>query len=261
MKTKKCNKCSEEKELICFRVRKDSKDGFGNRCKICESEMNKFYRENNKEKIKIKNDRFLEKNKDYFKKRYEDNKETFLMYFKENYEKNKDVKLNYDKIYRSNNKEKIKEKQKKWYLENREKIILKQNDNYKNRLINDPLFKLRRAIKNNIYHAIKKSGLTKKSKTQEILGCKINCFKTYLESKFEPWMNWDNYGKYNGELNYGWDLDHITPISSAKTEEDVIRLNHYSNLRPLCSYTNRCVKKDNIITVNKVGNISALSIK
>ena len=34
-------------------------------------------------------------------------------------------------------------------------------------------------------------------------------------------MNWENYGLYNGELNYGWDIDHIIPISSAKTEEEV----------------------------------------
>ena len=68
--------------------------------------------------------------------------------------------------------------------------------------------------------------------------------KKYLESKFEPWMNWENYGLYNGELNYGWDIDHIIPISSTKTEEEVYRLNYYTNLQPLCSYTNRYIKKD-----------------
>jgi hypothetical protein len=52
------------------------------------------------------------------------------------------------------------------------------------------------------------------------------------------------YGKYNGELNYGWDIDHIIPLAPAETEEDVIRLNHYTNLQPLCSYTNRYIKKD-----------------
>jgi len=51
-----------------------------------------------------------------------------------------------------------------------------------------------------------------------------------LESKFEDWMNWDNQGKYNGEFNYGWDINHIIPISSAKTEDDIIKLNHYTNL-------------------------------
>ena len=55
-------------------------------------------------------------------------------------------------------------------------------------------------------------------------------------------MSWNNYGLYNGELNYGWDIDHIMPLSSAKTQEDIIKLNHYSNLQPLCSYHNRWVK-------------------
>ena len=57
-------------------------------------------------------------------------------------------------------------------------------------------------------------------------------------------MTWENHGKYNGEINYGWDLDHIIPISSAITIEDVINLNHHTNLQPLCSYTNRYVKRN-----------------
>lgn len=40
-------------------------------------------------------------------------------------------------------------------------------------------------------------------------------------------------------------INHIIPISSAKTIEDVIRLNHYTNFQPLDSYENRVVKKDN----------------
>lgn len=59
-------------------------------------------------------------------------------------------------------------------------------------------------------------------------------------------MSWDNYGKYNGTLNYGWDIDHIIPISSAKNEEEMLLLNKFSNLQPLCSFTNRYIKKDNI---------------
>jgi hypothetical protein len=56
-------------------------------------------------------------------------------------------------------------------------------------------------------------------------------------------MTWDNYGLYNGELNYGWDIDHIKPVSSAKTISELIGLNHYTNLQPLCSKVNRDIKK------------------
>ena len=60
---------------------------------------------------------------------------------------------------------------------------------------------------------------------------------------------WENYvnpkdGIY--ELNKTWDIDHIIPLSSAKNENELIKLNHYTNLQPLCSYTNRFIKKDTI---------------
>lgn len=57
-------------------------------------------------------------------------------------------------------------------------------------------------------------------------------------------MTWENKGLYNGELNHGWDIDHIIPTSSAKTEEEVVKLNHYTNLQPLCSKINRDIKKN-----------------
>ena len=59
-------------------------------------------------------------------------------------------------------------------------------------------------------------------------------------------MTWENRGLYNGELYYGWDIDHKIPLSSATTEDDVIKLNHFTNLQPLCSKINRDIKKDKI---------------
>jgi len=60
-------------------------------------------------------------------------------------------------------------------------------------------------------------------------------------------MTWENYGNWNGipkELNTAWDIDHIIPISKAKTEYELIKLNHYSNMQPLCSYNNRFIKRN-----------------
>jgi hypothetical protein len=67
-------------------------------------------------------------------------------------------------------------------------------------------------------------------------------------------MTWDNYGLYNGELNYGWDVDHIIPLSSVKTEEELIKLNHYTNLQPLCSKINRYIKrvKINVFYIHEI---------
>jgi hypothetical protein len=162
------------------------------------------------------------------------------------------------KSYRKMNKEKIKEWDRKKYLK-RKSIIQEQNkfnrdvinERYlkrtNERLKHDPLFKLSRDIPKLIRISLRRNGYSKKSKTSEILGCSYEAFKKHIEGKFEPWMDWDNRGKYNGELFFGWDIDHIIPVSSAQNEEEMIKLNHYTNLQPLDSYVNRYIKRDNIV--------------
>lgn len=130
------------------------------------------------------------------------------------------------------------------YENNKKEINSKVVEYHRIRTQIDPLFKLKHSIRVVVSQSFKKYGYTKKSKTHKIIGCDFNDFKVHLESKFEDWMNWDNYGKYNGEFNYGWDIDHIIPISSATSEDDVVRLNHYMNLQPLCSKINRDIKND-----------------
>ena len=154
---------------------------------------------------------------------------------------------NFDrKQYYLDNRTEHLEKKKQYYLDNRELIIKKMSNSVMKRRKNDPIFKLHCAIGSAIRTSIKNKGYTKKSRTHEILGCSYEEFSKYLESKFEPWMTWDNKGKYNGELNYGWDMDHIIPVSSAITEEELIRLNYYTNFQPLCSKVNRDIKKDKL---------------
>jgi len=165
-------------------------------------------------------------------------KDYFDNYRKENTEEiNKKIKDYYFK-----NPEKRKDKSKKWLDKNTSYFKKYQQ----NRRKSDNLFKLMTNIRTLIGQKIRNCGYDKKSKTNEILGCPFEDFKNYLESKFETWMIWNNYGKYNGDFNYGWDIDHIIPISSATTEEEVIKLNHYTNLQPLCSKVNRDIKKDKI---------------
>lgn len=153
--------------------------------------------------------------------------------------------LNSDKIklqlknYNILNKKIIQKQSKVWIQNNKDKIRIYDNKRYKN----EPLYKLKKIIRVQILNSLKNK-FTKSKLTIEILGCSFEEFKQYIESKFEPWMNWDNHGLYNGELNYGWDLDHIIPISSAKTEEDIYKLSHFSNLQPLCSYVNRNIKRN-----------------
>ena len=94
------------------------------------------------------------------------------------------------------------------------------------------------------WHSFKYINSTKNNKSIDILGCTFYEFKLYLESKFENWMTYDNYGLYNGSYNFGWDIDHIIPISNASNIEEIYKLNHYTNLQPLDSKINRDIKKN-----------------
>ncbi len=212
-----CACCHIEKELDCFPNDKSRKDGKYKYCKECQNKKaKKYYSENGK---------FI------VKQYHENHKQEIAEYNKQWREENKEELQIKAKLYIEEHKEESKEYRKK-YKTNRKKT--------------DSLFKLKLNINKLISLSIKRNGYKKNSKTVEILGCSIEEFKQHLESKFEPWMNWDNYGKYNGKYGYGWDIDHIIPLASATSEEEIKKLNHYTNLQPLDSYINRDIKKDKI---------------
>jgi|AntRauTorckE6833_2_1112554.scaffolds.fasta_scaffold08081_5 hypothetical protein len=226
---KRCSKCKSNKKITEFNKYSRSKDGLKYSCRSCE----KVYRELNIEKIRSKD--------------------------RENYRLNREEILEKSKLYYNDNKERIKDRQREYYYDNRQKMLDYQN-NYqdnnkekrnlylKNRRDNDPLFKLSVNIRNSINNSFYNKNYIKESKTTEILGCSFEFFMEYLESKFEDWMSWDNRGLYNGQFKHGWDIDHIIPISSSINEKDLLELNHYTNLQPLCSKVNREIKGDKKIS-------------
>ena len=187
-----------------------------------------------------------ERKKNRLAKNYHDNKEKRKEKRKENFKKfhieNPDYRKNYMKEYRKTENNKIYNRERS----KTEKYKEVRNSRQRERYMEHPLYKISCSIRKAINKAIKRNNFEKKNKTVEILGCSFNEFKNFIENKFEIWMTWENYGKYNGELNYGWDIDHIIPLDSAKSEEDLLRLNHYSNLQPLCSKINRDIKINKI---------------
>ena len=224
---KSCSKCKLDKELTLFYKCSKNKSGYRSQCITCENE----YKEANRDKLKgyFKNRRDVKKEelKTKASEYYLINKEKIISKSKEYYENNKESKLEYQKDYQRNNRD-------------------KRNTYLNERRQNDPLFKLITNVRNLIYNSFYYNGYSKNSKTEELLGCSFEELKEYLESKFEPWMNWDNRGLYSGEFNYGWDIDHVIPLSSVNEEDEIIKLNHYTNLQPLCSKINRDIKKDNL---------------
>jgi hypothetical protein len=177
---------------------------------------------------------------------YYENREQYLEYKKEYYLENKEKLSKVKKEYRKENSEKIRMKNKKYRDDNIEKVRENRRMRYKERVKSDLLYVLKRAISSSIRKSLNDKKLTKEQRTEYILGCTIIDFQIYLEGKFEDWMTWKNRGLYNGELYYGWDIDHKIPLSTAKTEDDIIKLNHFTNFQPLCSHINRNIKRDKV---------------
>lgn len=153
------------------------------------------YREKNKEKLD-------EQRKEWRKNNPEK--------IKEIRNSRKEKKKIEDRIYAQKNREKLNEKKRAWAKANKDKVKaakIKYNKANKDktakyvreRLQNEPLYKLKARIRKSIWDSLKRQGYSKKSKSEDILGCTFEEFKEHIESQWEDWMKWDNYGKYNGE--------------------------------------------------------------
>jgi hypothetical protein len=232
-----CIKCKEEKELTEFYKKKDGKDGYRNDCKICTLKDKKEYRFNHKEynkEYRLNNkEYFTEYNKRYQREYYLKNKLRIDKRIKEYHLNNIQERKKYQIEYCLKNKEKIIERGKVYFKKNKEIIYKKA----KERKLNNPLIKLASNIRCLVRNSIKLNGYSKKSKTYEYLGCSFEEFKAHLEKQFTKGMTWENQGQ--------WHLDHIYPVSLAKDEEELIRLNHYTNFQPLWA-------KDNLKKGNKI---------
>jgi hypothetical protein len=223
---KKCNKCKKTKELHLFIKAPKNKDGLGV-CKQCRKELVVKYRE----KQKIYSKRYRDKNKEKIKKYRDKNKEVKSIkqkeYRKKNYKKVREAEKRNEK--KRDRKEYQKEYRKKNY-----KKIRKWNRKYEqNKIKKDPLYAFKRKIQSNIRSYLIKKGYRKKSRTEKILGADYNTVHCHLIKTFE-----DRYGITLEKAIEPVHIDHIIPLSTAKTEEDLIKLNHYTNLQYLYASDN-----------------------
>ena len=126
-------------------------------------------------------------------------------------------------------KEEYRLKTASWRSKNKEK-----NNEY-NRLYrekrrkNDIIFRIASNLRSRVSMAIKRN---KNGSAIKDLGCTVGELKLYLESKFQPGMNWDNYGK--------WHIDHIKPLSSfdLTNNQNMLIACNYKNLQPLWAFDN-----------------------
>jgi hypothetical protein len=104
------------------------------------------------------------------------------------------------------------------------------------RLKTDVLYKLKRNLRNRLYYALQNKVWKKNTTFSKYIGLQNHLeLKAILEKKFLPGMTWENYGK--------WEIDHIIPLDSAKTPQELFSLCHYTNLQPLWKVNN--IKKSN----------------
>jgi len=180
---KKCKICSETKEISNFRKRQR-----GDRVSF-----EVYCIPCEKEYSKVSN-----------KKRYDADKAWHQDYRQKNLEK---ITL-YNKNYRQENKDILQEK---------------ANLKAKNKRKTDPCFKIRERISISINAALKSQNCVKLGSCLKFLPYTMQELKQYIESQFEPWMNWENWGLYkasewddNDSSTWKWQIDHIVPHSTFK---------------------------------------------
>jgi hypothetical protein len=239
--TKLCSKCNLELPISEFYKQGDK---LKTPCKKCRSELNqinhKKWRQTEQGRLKLK-----EIKKRYRQKLSEENKlireqkKEVLLQEKEN-KRLERVKRKEEILNKKLENERLREYRKtdEW------KEITKQKNNerhytrWKERWETDELFAMKVRLRNLIRNSFRKKGYKKfNTSTENIVGISYVEFKAYLESKFLNGMSWDNRGE--------WHIDHIIPLSSAKSEEELISLSHYTNLQPLWAEDN--LKKGNTI--------------
>jgi hypothetical protein len=182
-------------------------------------EYDRAWREKNREKI-------MERDRAWRKANPEKVIKSQLSYRIANPEK----KLSSYRAWRKANPEKAKASYRAWRKANPEKAKARCRDWCRKEKKENPIYAMKCRIRSLICCSLRNKGYTKKSRTHEILGCDYETFAAHLEAQFVDGMNWDNRDK--------WHIDHIIPLASAQTEEDVLRLNHYSNLQPLWAEDN-----------------------
>lgn len=174
------------------------------KCKDCARSTSEAYRKQNPEAVKLTQRLWAEKKRDYLRQRNSE-------WSKKN--------IAQKKAYMSS-----------YYAANKDRFIQGNLRRTRIRRTTDPVFCLTSRIRSAIGDALRKGGYGKRSKSQEILGCDWYFFAKHIERQFLKGMSWENRSE--------WHIDHIIPLSTAKTEEDVIRLSHYTNLRPLWAEDN-----------------------
>ncbi len=152
-----------------------------------------------------------------------------LAYVKKWQSENREKHLEQRKALRLKHRLKENARTKRWREGNMDKVRAYARKHRRDWMANDLNFAIRERIRGRIKSAIAIGA--KSGSSMKLLGCSIESFKLYIESKFEAGMTWGNWG-------YGrdkWNIDHIMPLSifDLTKPEHQNRAFHFSNLQPM----------------------------
>src|SRR5579859_3451307 len=85
-------------------------------------------------------------------------------------------------------------------------------------------------VRVNLNSSLRRIGAKKNQRSMEYVGCTVAELYLHLESQFEEGMTWENRSE--------WHIDHIIPLAAAQNQEEVEKLWHFTNLRPLWAKDN-----------------------
>lgn len=216
---KLCHTCGNTKPSDSFHKCRSHGDGLASLCKDCKKLAARALYERTRDAQLAKRAAYRRENSkavsDAKKRCYRAKRDIYRAKGRDRYIRNKPAILEY---------------QRKYTQENKEAKAARDLAYVRRRMATDPTFKLSYAIRCRLGSAFRSMGIPKRGKTREMIGCDWEFLKSYIERQFAPGMSWDNRG--------AWHIDHIIPLSSAKTAEAMERLCHYTNLQPLWAADN-----------------------
>jgi len=210
MEKKVCKVCCIEKISGDYHNHPNTKDGFISTCKECVKDKQRKHYQLNKDDISKQKHKYYVENSEIIKNRL--------------------------KVYRDNNKLKGKIRVDRFNENNPDYMTNYQREYVKSNRNNNPLYKLKHNIRVRVKLFFNSKNITKQNRTFDIVGCSPEFLKEYIEKQFTKGMSWELFGQHIH-------IDHIIPLSSANTKEDVYKLCHYTNLQPLWAEDN--LKKSN----------------
>ncbi len=202
MELRVCKKCGNEKPLSGFvATKKAGKPVYYNRtCRTCENVAKEQYRIDNRELLNQKAREVYSTKKDLIskKRKTKEYKEKRNIYYKKNAEKLKNKVM----IYQSKNRDKI-------------------NARERNRINTSPEQKLADRMRSYLKTTLRRALVAKNMSSLSLFTYSMFELKQHLESLFEPWMSWNNWGLYNAKTwddndssTWTWQIDHIIPCAS-----------------------------------------------